>query len=142
MPPTSDDNPHPDPPPDYPGLTDPDGAMVAFMVRCKADEHGGPYLPAYLAGWFLAACRAPLPTECGQFRDSIRGGYRDCEERQSAREKNAARPVECERVAVASDLRYAARGYDDAGKREIADGFRLRAEWIMAGKHRDEPERE
>ena len=133
--------PSPDLAPDYPGLTDPDSAMVAFAMRCKHDEHGGPYLPAYLAGWFLAACRAPEPNgDLGQFRDSIRGGYADCVERQARRVQYQARPVECERAAVASDLRYAARGYDDAGKREIADGFRLRANWIMAGKHREEPE--
>jgi len=131
----------PDLAPDYPGLTDEDGAMVAFMVRCKQDQHGGPYLPAYLAGWFLAACRAPSPNgDLGQFRDSIRGGYADCQERQARRVQYQARPVECERIAVASDLLYSARGYDDAGDPGMASIFRQRAARVMAGKHREEPE--
>jgi hypothetical protein len=132
--------PGPDLPPDYPGLTDPDGAMVAFMVRCKRDEHGGPYLPAYLAGWFLAASRAPAPNgDLGQFRDSIRGGYADCVDRQARRVQYQARPVECERQAVASDLLYAARRYDDAGDSRSAVICRDSAARVMAGKHREEP---
>lgn len=133
----------PDLAPDYPGLTDEDGAMVAFMVRCKRDEHGGPYLPAYLAGWFLAACRAPLPFEYGQFRDSIRNGHADCVERQARRVQYQARPVECERAATVAYLK-------STGDRLVANHglgaeagkacLRAAAASINQGAHRDEPE--
>lgn len=127
----------PDPPPDYPGLTDPDGAMVAFAVRLKSCPNDpGPYLPAYLAGWFLCAAQEPLPATFNQFRESIRAGYADCQERQAARRS----PATTERGAIASDLLHTARGYSEAGDEGMATIFRQRAARVMAGKHWGERE--